>query len=421
MRKFSSLSEFLLRTYLENAPHLIEMERALAHPNSPGGSIKKTLTGWEGSVGALVLGQLFHKKNRPILWVLRDQESAAYAYNDLQLCLGTDQVLYYPGSYRKPYQIEDTANANVLLRTEVLKKLKTSKNPIVVTYTAALLEQVVGEKSMTEQTLKLSVGDKVSLDFINETLFEYHFQRVDFVAEPGTFSVRGGIIDVFSYAHDDPYRIEFFGDEVESIRTFDLQTQWSKDQVNSMEIMGDIDDKSLDIPRVSFLQHWPTHTLLITENQDLIARDLSDLYRQADQVYTSHLGRGVAQLPPHTLLISGEELIKEWASLDQIDVVGQASDKDPDFVWFTKPQPAFHKKFDLLVADLHQKQEDGLHTVIACATEQQAHRMRDIWAQIDPEATFTAEVMTLSQGFISPELNLVLYTDHQIFERYHKF
>ena len=421
LRKISSLSEFLLRTYLENAPHLIELEQALAHPNSPGESIKKTLTGWEGSVGALVLGQLFHKKNRPILWVLRDQESAAYAYNDLQLSLGPDQVLYYPGSYRKPYQIEDTANANVLLRTEVLKKLKTTKYPVVVTYTAALLEQVVGEKSMTEQTLKLSVGDKVSLDFINETLFEYHFQRVDFVAEPGTFSVRGGIIDVFSYAHEDPYRIEFFGDEIESIRTFDLQTQWSKNQVNSMEIMGDIDDKSLDIPRVSFLKHWPAHTLLITENQDLIARDLSDLYRQAEQVYTSHLGRGVAQLPPHTLLISGEELIKEWSTLDQIDVVGQVSDKKPDFVWSTKPQPAFHKKFDLLVADLHQKQRDGLHTVIACATEQQAHRMRDIWAQIDPEATFTAEVMTLSQGFISPELNLVLYTDHQIFERYHKF
>lgn len=421
LRKFLSLPEFSLRPIIAQSPHLKALEEAFARGVGHKTPIKKTVSGWEGSLGALVLGLWMEQKPRPVLWVLRDQEAAAYAYNDLQQCLGHEQVLYYPGSYRKPYQIEDTANANVLLRTEVLKKLKTTRHPFVVTYTAALLEQVVGAQEMSDQTLKLSVGDKVSLDFINETLFEYHFQRVDFVAEPGTFSVRGGIIDVFSYAHDDPYRIEFFGDEVESIRTFDLQTQWSKNQVTSMEIMGDIDDKNLDIPRVSFLKHWPQDTLVVTENQDLISRDLTHLYQQAEQVYQGHLGRGIDQLPPHSLLVDGNQLLKDWENWDQIDVVGQTSDRIPDLAWTTQPQPAFHKKFDLLVADLHQKQIEGLHTVIACATEQQAKRMRDIWAQIDPEATFTAEVITLSQGFISPEFNLVVYTDHQIFERYHKF
>lgn len=365
MRKFLSLPEFSLRPIIAQSPHLKALEEAFARGVGHKTPIKKTVSGWEGSLGALVLGLWMEQKSRPVLWVLRDQEAAAYAYNDLQQCLGHEQVLYYPGSYKKPYQIEDTANANVLLRTEVLKKLKTTRHPFVVTYTAALLEQVVGAQEMSDQTLKLSVGDKVSLDFINETLFEYHFRRVDFVAEPGTFSVRGGIIDVFSYAHDDPYRIEFFGDEVESIRTFDLQTQWSKNQVTSMEIMGDIDDKNLDIPRVSFLKHWPQDTLVVTENQDLISRDLTNLYQQAEQVYQGHLGRGIDQLPPHSLLVDGNQLLKDWENWDQIDVVGQTSDRIPDLAWSTQPQPAFHKKFDLLVADLHQKQIEGLHTVIA--------------------------------------------------------
>ena len=141
-------------------------------------------------------------------------------------------VFFYPGSYRRPYQIEETDNANVLLRAEVLNRINSRKKPaIIVTYPDALFEKVVTRKELERNTLKIAVSDKVSIDFVNEVLFEYQFKRVDFVTEPGEFSLRGGIVDVFSFSHDEPYRIEFFGDEVDSIRTFDVETQFSIEQI----------------------------------------------------------------------------------------------------------------------------------------------------------------------------------------------
>ena len=144
-------------------------------------------------------------------------------------------MLFYPGSYRRPYQLEETDNANVLLRAEVLNRINSRKKPaLIVTYPEALFEKVVTKKELDKNTLKIAVDDTISIDFINEVLFTYKFKRVDFVTEPGEFSVRGGIVDVFSYSNDEPYRIEFFGDDVDSIRTFDVETQLSQEQLKKL-------------------------------------------------------------------------------------------------------------------------------------------------------------------------------------------
>jgi transcription-repair coupling factor (superfamily II helicase) len=181
----------------------------------------------------------------------------------LEQLLGTKNVLFYPGSYRRPYQIDETDNANVLLRSEVLNRINSRKKPaIIVTYPEALFEKVVTKKELQKNTLKLALSENVSLDFVNEVLFEYNFNRVDFVAEPGDFSVRGGIIDVFSFSNDEPYRIEFFGDEVDSIRTFDIETQLSKEKLRKASIMPNLENKMLQERRESFLKYIPSKTII---------------------------------------------------------------------------------------------------------------------------------------------------------------
>jgi transcription-repair coupling factor (superfamily II helicase) len=168
-----------------------------------------------GSSFSFVISETFKKADKPYLLIFNDKEEAAYYLNDLEQLLGNRNVLFYPGSYRRPYQIEETDNASVLLRSEVLNRINSRKKPaVIVTYPTALFEKVVTKKEIDKNTLKIALADNLSLDFVNEVLFEYKFKRVDFVTEPGDFSVRGGIIDVFSFSNDEPYRIEFFGDEI---------------------------------------------------------------------------------------------------------------------------------------------------------------------------------------------------------------
>jgi transcription-repair coupling factor (superfamily II helicase) len=191
--------------------------------------------------------------------------------------IGEEDVLFYPGSYRRPYQIEDTDNANVLLRAEVLNRINSRKKPaVIVTYPEALFEKVVTKKELDKNTLKVAVGDKISIEFINEVLFEYEFKRVDFITEPGEFSVRGGIIDVFSFSNDNPYRIEFFGNEVDSIRSFDVETQLSIEKQKKIAIIPNVENKFFQENRESFLDYIDkTHCSI--QNTELLLSKLDKL------------------------------------------------------------------------------------------------------------------------------------------------
>ena len=378
-----------------------------------------------GSSVSFVISETFKKANRPYLLILNDKEEAAYYLNDLEQLLGTKNVLFYPGSYRRPYQIEETDNANVLLRSEVLNRINSRKKPaVIVTYPTALFEKVVTKKELEKNTLKVTVGERLSLDFVNEILFEYKFKRVDFVTEPGDFSVRGGIIDVFSFSNDEPYRIEFFGNDIDSIRTFDVETQLSKEQLKKISIIPNIENKTLEENRESFLSYITSKTIIFAKNITLISDKLDKFFAKAKDDFNG-VSKEIRHLKPKELFCDGsffKKQIQEFSLVHFGSVNGVLETSQVDVIRFnTLPQPSFNKQFNLLIENLEAYHKAAFSNYIFCATDQQAKRFQDIFNDSEQEVHYETIVFPLYQGFIDIENKIVCYTDHEIFERYHKF
>lgn len=381
------------------------------------------LSGLAGSSLSLVIAELFKTSERPFLLILNDKEDAAYHLNDLENLLGDQNVLFYPGSYRRPYQIEETDNANVLLRSEVLNRINSRRKPaIIVTYPEALFEKVVTRKELERNTLKLNVHEEVSIDFVNEVLFEYRFKRVDFVTEPGEFSVRGGILDVFSFSHDEPYRIEFFGDEVESIRTFDVETQLSLEQYKKISIIPNVENKQLQEERESFLQYIAAKTVVFLKNEELLNSAIDKLFGKAARAFKD-ITAEVRLNPPEDLFCTSALLSKQLSNFTTVISNNTiSSTAQCDFSFNVVPQPSFNKQFDLLITNLNSNTEAGYKNYIFCSSEQQAKRFHDIFEDADQHVEqFETIVFPLFQGFVDQDQKNVCYTDHQIFERYHQF
>ena len=379
------------------------------------------ITNLVGSSLSFVISETFKKSEKPYLLIFNDKEEAAYYLNDLEQLLGEKNVLFYPGSYRRPYQIEETDNANVLLRSEVLNRINSRKKPaIIVTYPTALFEKVVTKKELEKNTLKVAVGENLSLDFVNEILFEYKFTRVDFVTEPGDFSVRGGIIDVFSFSNDEPYRIEFFGDEIDSIRTFDVETQLSKEKLKKMAIMPNVENKNLKESRESFLKYISPETVIFAKNIDLISGQLDKFYSKAEEAFAD-VSKEVKHAKPKELFCDGTFIKNQLQDFSLVDFGNSNSNEKLEIAFKTKPQPSFNKQFNLLIDDLNEHYKAGFTNYIFCANEQQAKRFHDIFDDADQEVHYETLVFPLYQGFVDIEQKLVCYTDHEIFERYHKF
>jgi transcription-repair coupling factor (superfamily II helicase) len=379
------------------------------------------ITNLAGSSLSFVISETFKKSEKPYLLIFNDKEEAAYYLNDLEQLLGEKNVLFYPGSYRRPYQIEETDNANVLLRSEVLNRINSRKKPaIIVTYPTALFEKVVTKKELEKNTLKVAVGENLSLDFVNEILFEYKFTRVDFVTEPGDFSVRGGIIDVFSFSNDEPYRIEFFGDEIDSIRTFDVETQLSKEKLKKMAIMPNVENKNLQESRESFLKYISSETVIFAKNIDLISGKLDKFYTKAEEAFAD-VSKEIKHAKPEELFCDGTFIKNQLKDFSLVNFEGSKSDEKLEIAFKTKPQPSFNKQFNLLIDDLNEHHKAGFTNYIFCANDQQAKRFHDIFDDADQEVHYETLVFPLYQGFVDIEQKLVCYTDHEIFERYHKF
>ncbi|MDW5290848.1 transcription-repair coupling factor [Formosa sp. PL04] len=385
---------------------------------------KTVLKGLVGSSFSLVIAEVFKYSEKPFLLIFNDKEESAYFLNDLEQLLNTKDVLFYPGSYRRPYQIEETDNANVLLRAEVLNRINSRKKPaIIVTYTDALFEKVVTKKELERNTLKIALNDNLSIDFVNEILFEYKFKRVDFVTEPGEFSVRGGIVDVFSFSHDEPYRIEFFGDDVDSIRTFDVETQLSTQQVKKISIIPNVENKFLDESRESFIEYISSKTVVFSKNSQLLFSGSDVLFNKAEEAF-KNLNSELKHNAPNELFCNSELLKKQLLKFTIVEFgsgyyfhnVSQES-----IIYNTTPQPSFNKQFDLLIDDLNSNNNKGFTNYIACVSEQQAKRFHDIFKDIEQGVSYQAIVLSLHQGFIDHDNKVLCYTDHQIFERYHKF
>ena len=389
---------------------------------------KIQLQGLIGSSISFIIESLFAKSDSPFLLVFKDKEEAAYYLNDLENLINKEDVLFFPGSYRRPYQIEETDNANILLRAEVLNRINSRKKPaIIVSYTDALFEKVVTKTTLNKNTLKMQVADKMSIDFVNEVLFEYKFKRVDFVSEPGEFSVRGGIIDVFSFSNDNPYRIEFFGDEVDTIRTFDVETQLSIEKQKKISIIPNVENKFNQEERQSFLEYISEKTVLIAKDTQVIADKLELLYTKASEVFEK-LNKEIKHRKPEEMFFSKEDYLKSielftYVELSPSDFI-QA---DKLFEFHIKPQPSFNKQFELLVRNLNDNADNGYKNYLLCSNPAQVKRFKDIFSELKDDnqnvavAQYKAIVFPIYEGFIDEELQVVCYTDHQIFERYHKF
>jgi len=389
---------------------------------------KTHIKGLLGSSLSFVIQALFKKSEKPFLLLLNEKEEAAYVLNDLEQMIGVNDVLFYPSSYRRPYQIEETDNANVLLRAEVLNRINSRKKPaVIVSYPEAIFEKVVTRKELDKNTLKMAVGDHVSIDFINEVLFEYEFKRVDFVTEPGEFSLRGGILDVFSFSNENPYRIEFFGNEVDSIRTFDVVTQLSIEKQSKITIIPNLENKFIKDSRESFLDYISEKTILCIENAEFLTTALDKLFGKAIETFDK-LSKEVKHATPEHLFLNKENFLRQALGFSIIELSSIPLFKTTRTIEFhIQAQPSFNKQFELLLSNLSENHFNGYTNYLFCSNEDQANRFHDIFESLDEEnhenvrKQYHTIVGSIYQGFIDEEHQIACYTDHQIFERYHKF
>ena len=389
---------------------------------------KTNAKGLVGSSLSFVTQAVFQKNGVPILLLFNDKEEAAYYLNDLEQLINDKDVLFYPASFRRPYHIDEVDNANVLLRAEVLNRINSRQKPsIIVSYSEAIFEKVVTRKELDKNTFKVSLNDKVSIDFLNEVLFEYNFKRVDFVTEPGEFSVRGGIVDVFSFSNENPYRIEFFGNEVDSIRSFDVETQLSIEKLKKISIIPNVENQFFDEKRESFLDYIDPKTIVFIQNTELLCAQLDRYFAKAHEEFDK-LSKEIKHSKPEEIFINQEQFLKKANHLTVVELGNIPVFKANSVIQFDiKPQPSFNKQFDLLLNNLNENHHNGFKNFLFCSNQNQANRFSEIFEDINDESAETtslkykAVVLPLFQGFIDEDNEIVCYTDHQIFERYHKF
>jgi transcription-repair coupling factor (superfamily II helicase) len=379
------------------------------------------IKGSVGSLNSFIISSVFKNTSKPILYVLENKETAAHFSNDLETLISKERVLFYPESFKKPYSNSKSDNSNILLRADVINKVNSSKTKfIIVTYYKALFEKIITKSDLKKSTLKINVLDELSIDFINETLFEYDFKRVDFVSEPGDFSVRGGIIDVFSFSNKEPYRIEFFGDEISRIRTFDLETQLSISSFESIKIIPNIQSDIKVENRINFFDNISNETLIVVNNSKSFLREINSLFKSAESIYSS-ISDSTIQLKPTELFSSKKEIKNSLISNSLIEIGSNSIFSDKTIIFKSKPQPAFNKSFDLLIENLNAYSELGYQNYLCCSNEQQKKRFNDIFENIGIDVNYTAIILPLHSGFIDNQNKIVCYTDHQIFDRYNKY
>lgn len=378
-----------------------------------------------GSSVSCLLGATIQKAPGNFLIVLSDKEEAAYFYNDLESLIKNDRgttLLFYPGSYRRPYQIEEIDNANVIQRTEVLSTIrKRRKNIVVVTYPEAIIENVVSRKKLSKNTLEIEVNQEYSIDFINELLIEHNFEKVDYVYEPGQFAVRGGIVDIYSFSNDLPYRIEFFGDDVESIRIFDPETQLSTQTVKRLNVVPNIQDTLIKEERESFLNYIPSDTKIWVKDYEYSKNKIQKGFEKAQYIF-DQLDKTIEHLTPNELYLAPVDFEKQLLQHKLVEFGHRFHFKSANSIEFnTLPQPSFNQNFDQIIQYLAEKEKKGYKALILSENEKQFDRLDSIFEDQDASVKYERKETNLHEGFVDEPLKLLVFTDHQLFGRYHKF
>jgi transcription-repair coupling factor (superfamily II helicase) len=400
--------------------------------------------GFSGSSRAIIAAAVISETYLYHLFVLQDKEQASYFHNDLEKLLDEHEldfehknVLFFPASAKRPYDVELVDNANILQRAEVLHRLESNdRKTIVVTYPEALSEKVITQTVLRQNSIKLHVrashGSPASMDFVIDLLMNYNFERVDFVLEPGQYAVRGGILDVFSFASDDPYRLEFFGDEIESIRSFDAVSQLSKQRYEKITILPNIQTQENITERTSVFSHFPKDTAIWMDDIESCCAILNRSLDKAISIYES-LESLVSRTKPQDLFCSGEEFLQDIKRFSIVEFGLTSScrpersevETSPCEITFNfTPQPAFNKQFEMLVNTLLDQSDNGYTNLILSDNPKQIQRLERVFFEMgsaERQVQFLPLKISIHEGFIDHQQKIACFTDHQIFERYHRF
>lgn len=407
------------------------------------------LQGQQASATSLLFASVAEKTVQTFLFVLQDADEAGYFYHDLTQVMGTENVLFFPSSYKRSVKYGQRDSANEILRTEVLAKVsardvKAHEALFIVSYPEALAELVVSKKHLDERRLSLKTGQQqIDITDVAHTLRDYGFQEVDYVYEPGQFAVRGSILDVYSFSCEYPYRIDFFGREIDTIRTFEVQDQLSKDKQSDIEIVPELATSATE--KISFLKFLPADTVLVAKDFAYIHDVIEHVYAEgfSRQAVTERLEgttemeqkQIMSELNKEKSLITPYQFTEDAATFRRIEfgmnagktgVMATQKAKKYDVLKFKiTPQPLFHKNFDLLVDTFEDYILKGYKLYILADSDKQTQRLKDIFADMDSQKArsiaFEPVNRTLHEGFTDDALKLCFFTDHQIFDRYHKY
>ncbi|MFA6744554.1 MAG: transcription-repair coupling factor, partial [Bacteroides graminisolvens] len=374
------------------------------------------------SAASFFSSSLIRKYDVPFVFILGDLEEAGYFYHDLTQILGTERVLFFPSSFRRAIKYGQKDAANEILRTEALSRLEKGDTSVcIVTYPDALSEKVVSRNNLKEKSLKLHTGERVDTSFITDVLHSYGFEYVDYVYEPGQYAVRGSIIDVFSFSSEFPYRIDFFGDEVESIRTFEVESQLSIEKKKNIVIVPDLGLG--DGSDTSFLDFIPQNTVLAVKDFLWLRERMQVIYEEAvaPQALIAQ-EEGSAPMRLENKLIDGSEFVTRALDFRRLEFGSKPTGTpDASLQFAVTPQPVFHKNFDLVAASFKEYQEKGYTLYICSDSNKQTERIRSIFEDRGDHISFVPVERTLHEGFADNQLRICVFTDHQLFDRYHKY
>ena len=389
------------------------------------------LKGLIGSSDAMVALALYNIQKQGNLFVLPDREEAIYFQNDLENIFG-HRVLFFPSSYKKPFDITQLDTSAVLQRAEVLNELKynTANGKLIVSYPEAIAEKVIDQQVLAANTLEINIAEKISIESINEFLYSFEFERVDFVYEAGQFAIRGGIVDIFSYSNELPYRIEFFGDHIESIRTFETENQLSIEQINSLTIVPNIQSKLINTNTVSFLNYIDKHANLWIKDVQFTLDIIKTGYPKSIEIFeglsTEDKNLHPEFLDPQYVFQNNKDLENAFDKINLIEFGKQYYYQPSLSLMFNmKPQTSFNKDFNLLIHHLKKNESDGLVNYIFAEQQKQIERLYSIFEDISSAAIkkvkFNPINTAIREGFLDYDTKIACYTDHQIFDRFYKY
>lgn len=397
-----------LKSLLADHTKVKELQNGLSQT---GNSIIQ-VDGMNGSLPAIVAAICSENTGAPQIFIAPGQEEAAYFLNDFSKLTPHSTVHFFPSSYKRSLKHHHTDKANLQLRSEVLRELHHQNDQFyLVTYPEAITEKVVTDTTLQQSTLTLKKGENISIDDIIEFMTELEFERVDFVYEPGQFSIRGSIIDIFSYSSEFPYRLDFFGDEIESMRSFDIESQLSKEKFDSITILPNI--HSTDEEKQSFFHMLPAETVCWIKEPAVLKAQMDKIYEETTQLNSD--------IQPARHYENGDEIMFHLQGLKVVEYNSPFYFTANQTINFqTLPQPAFNKNFELLGNNLKENEEKGYWNIILTNNQKQIDRLTAIFQDIDQEVHFTPVLETLHEGFIDKDAKICCYTDHQIFERYYR-